>query len=390
MYRTVSDNCPQCGAPLPPGGPRLTCAYCGASLVRQEAPPEGETTGTSWGVRLKTIVCTDQQGIGIEAFRFLIPADWEFEGGVHWLLNNPGMPAVIAFRARNPQGLESLEVFPNISCFWTNNPMTQMLFPIGSLYFGNEVRPPMPALQALRELVIPRYRGGVPGLQIVAQEHLPDLPRALQAQSPAAPSVPVQTDGARVRIRYQVGGQEVEEDIFGVVEITGFSAPTMMGVTQTLFWMVEYLFSFRAPAGHLDRLGDLFQGIVRSFRLNPEWFGRYLQVSQFLIRNQIQQIRHVGEISRIVSQNSSQISDMMMDTYYRRQETMDRLAEQFSQTIRGVDAYYDPFAGQGVELPGGYRYAWATPLGEYILTDDPNFNPNIGSTQTWERMERKA
>jgi hypothetical protein len=310
MPRTISDNCPQCGAPLPPGGPRLTCAYCGAPLVRQEAPPEGEATGTSWGVRLKTVVCIDRQGIGIEAFRFLIPAEWEFEGGVHWLLNNPGMPAVIAFRAYNPQGLEALEVFPNISCTWTNNPMVQMMFPI--------------------------------------------------------------------------------EDIFGVVEVTGFSMPTMMGMVQTLFWMAEYLFSFRAPAGHLDRLGDLFNGIVRSFRLNPEWFGRYLQVSQFLIQNQIQQIRHVGEISRIVSQTSSQISDMMMDTYYRRQETMDRLAEQFSQTIRGVDDYYDPFAGQGIELPGGYRYAWATPLGEYILTDDPNFNPNIGSTQTWERMERKT
>ncbi len=43
-----------------------------------------------------------------------------------------------------------------------------------------------------------------------------------------------------------------------------------------------------------------------------------------------------------------------------------------------------------MELPGGYRYAWAALLGEYILTDAPHFNPNIGSTQMWERMERKS
>jgi len=106
-----------------------------------------------------------------------------------------------------------------------------------------------------------------------------------------------------------------------------------------------------------------------------------LQVSQFLIQNQIQRIRHVGEISRIINQTSHQISDIMLDAYYQRQQTMDHLAEQFNQAIRGVDEYHHPFAGQGVELSGGYRYAWSNPLGEDIVTDDPDFNPNIGSSQ---------
>jgi hypothetical protein len=48
-------------------------------------------------MRFKAFSCVDTQGIGCEAFRLLIPAGWEFSGGVHWLLNNPGMPAVIAF-----------------------------------------------------------------------------------------------------------------------------------------------------------------------------------------------------------------------------------------------------------------------------------------------------
>jgi hypothetical protein len=49
----------------------------------------------------------------------------------------------------------------------------------------------------------------------------------------------------------------------------------------------------------------------------------------------------------------------------------------------GAKLYYDPNTGQNVELPSGYTQAWSTPLGEYILSDDPNFNPNIGSNQTW-------
>lgn len=64
-----------------------------------------------------------------------------------------------------------------------------------------------------------------------------------------------------------------------------------------------------------------------------------------------------------------------------------RVDENFSQPILGMDPYFDPNTGQNVELPGGYTQAWSTPLGEYILSDAPNFNPNIGSTQTWTQLE---
>ena len=388
MSNIISEQCPQCGASLPPGGgQRIVCAYCGSTLVRRGEV--GASTTPGWGVHYKTITCVDQQGIGIEAFRMLIPAGWEFEGGVHWLLNNPGMPAVVACRAFNPHGAEAFEIFPNISCYWTNNQMVTMMFPIGSLYFGNEVRPPLPALQALQQLVVPRYRGQMPGLQIVQQEHLPDLPQAVRAGTPSAPGPVPQADGARLRLRYRQGEKEIEEDLFGVVELTRVAMPMLMGAQEHIYWMADYLFSFRAEAGHLERLSDQFMAVVRSFRLNPQWFGRYLQVSQFLIQNQIQQIQHIGQLSRIISQTSDQISDMMMESYYQRQATMDRLATQFSQAIRGVDEYHNPFEGRGVELPGGYRHAWANALGEYILTDDPNFNPNLGSTVTWEPMQRE-
>ena len=388
----VPDRCPQCGGNLPPTDEeRVTCAYCGSSLIRLKPPARrkrgtGEAGG-AWGVRFRTINCVDGQGIGVEAFRMLIPADWQFEGGVRWVMNNPGAPAAIAFRAYNPQGKEAFEVFPNINCYWTNNPMITTMYPIGGLYFGNEVRPPMPALQALLELVVPRHRGQMPGLEVIQQEQLPNLAQQIRAdiQSPVPQTQPSMSDGARVRLRYG----EVEEDVFGVVELVQISMPMMMGMVEHIYWAAEYLMAFRAQAGQLDNLGDTFKAITRSFRLNPEWYSRYMQVSQYLIQNQIQQIQHVGQLSRIISQTSSQISDMMMASYNQRQQTMDRLAEQFSQAIRGVDEYYDPFKGQGVELPGGYNYAWSNALGEYIVTDDPNFNPNVGSNVNWEAMERR-
>ena len=387
--RVVPDRCPQCGASLPPvDSERITCAYCGSSLIRQGASTDESPAG-AWGMRLKTISCVDQQGIGVEAFRLLIPADWEFEGGVQWVMNNPGRPAFITFRAYSPQGEEAFEAFPNIPCYWTNNPMVKMMFPMGSQYYGNEVRPPAPALQVLQEIVVPRYRGQMPGLQVVDQEHLPSLAKQLRASSPAAPSGATSLDGGRVRIRYRHGDRDIEEDVFGIVEVAQASTPMFMGMMENIFWVADYLFSFRSSAGQLDGLSDMFMALVRSFRLNPQWYARYMQVSQHLIQNQIQQIRHIGQISQIVSRTSDQISDMIMDSYNQRQDILDRLSTQFSQTIRGVDEYHDPFEGQGVELPGGYDRAWSNALGEYILTDDASFNPNIGSNLDWQAMERR-
>jgi len=384
----VTDCCPQCGGSLPPtGGDHLICEYCGSSLIRLSTGKRAEAQ--SWGVRLRTVSCIDHQGVGGEAFRLLIPADWTFQGGVQWLMNNPGLPAVIAFRAQNPQGAEAFEAFPNLPFYWTNNPMLTMTFPVGSLYYGNEVRPPGPALQVLREIVIPRFRSQMPDLQVVEQEHLPTLAAEMQASSPVAPTQLASADGARVRIRYQEGQGTVEEDVYGVVEVSQQPGPMIMGGVQHIFWMADYLFSFRALAGHLDRLSDVFTGMVRSFQLNPGWYSRHSQVSQTMIQNQIQQIHHVGQVSRMISQTSDQISDMVMDSYNERQRTLDRLSDQFSQAIRGVDEYHDPLGGQNVELPGGYRQAWANGLGEYIVTDDVGFNPNVGSTMNWEPMERQ-
>jgi hypothetical protein len=397
----VTDRCPQCGADLPlASGERISCAYCGSSLIRLQpgaqgarekaAGAEGAAEGAgSWGIRLKRVSCVDQQGIGIEAFQMLIPADWQFEGGVQWVMNNPGMPAVGAFRAYNPQGVEAFEAFPNLPFFWTNNPMVTMTFPPGSFYYGNEVRPPVSALQVLHEFVVPRHRGQMPGLQVIAREQLPQLAQQMRADDPSAGTGVTGSDGARVRIRYRLGDRDVEEDIFGVVEVTRVPMPLMMGMAENIFWMADYLFSFRAQAGQLDGLSDVFLAIVRSFRLNPQWYARYTQTSQYLIQNQIQQIHHIGQLSRIISQTSNQISDMMMDSYNQRQQTLDRLSDQFSQTIRGVDEYYDASAERNIELPGGYAHAWSNGLDEYILTNDANFDPNVGSTTNWDALKRR-
>ena len=59
-----------------------------------------------------------------------------------------------------------------------------------------------------------------------------------------------------------------------------------------------------------------------------------------------------------------------------------------TQAYRGVDTYIDPGSNRAVELPSGYGNVW-TNGSEYILSDSPGYNPNVGSNVVWQEMNRK-
>ncbi|MCB0586461.1 MAG: hypothetical protein KDD06_14215, partial [Phaeodactylibacter sp.] len=57
---------------------------------------------TSEVLKFKKVSYIDQTGTGLEAFSLLMPADWQFTGGITWMLDVPMMPARAAFRASDP------------------------------------------------------------------------------------------------------------------------------------------------------------------------------------------------------------------------------------------------------------------------------------------------
>lgn len=337
-------------------------------------------------LRLKRFSCVDRQGTGIEAFSMLIPADWQFSGGIRWILDNPSMPATAAFTVSRPGGSDVFEVFPNQAFYWTDNQMMLATIPAGGRYFGNEVRPPVGVVEALKQIVVPRFRGKAAGLRVVGEQLLPELAKALGAGA-QQPGVSTSASAAKLRLEYTEGGRRMEEEIYGVVETLTFQTRSMTGVHSNTMWYADCLFSFRSEKGKLGSRAKLFQTMASSFQVNPQWFSKYNQLVQLLIQRQIQHIQNIGQLSRMISQTHDQISREMMEAYNQRQAVYDRLSDDFSRHIRGVEEYQDPLQGKSVELPAGYTNVWANGNGEYILTEDPNFNPAVGSNLHWERIE---
>lgn len=376
-------KCPQCGANLHPGVEEyLVCQYCGSSLIWQHGAKETGKKAVR-GMRLIPSTCSDPQVTGLDIFRVLIPAGWQTRGGCRWLLDNPGMPATLSFQVWNPRGGEAFEIMPNLNFTWSSHPQNAE----GSRYFGAEVRPPAGIADAFLQYILPRYRSHYKNIQVSQVTPLPDLPRLVKSEAVVTPGA--STEGGKVRFHYSWQDYKFEEEMFAVVEVFRVPIPGIFGPTELIVWFIDYLFSFRAIAGRLDATADLFSAMLQSFRVNPEWSAAVKTIVQQLSRMQIERIHHIGQMGEIYASAGRQMREQNLNDWYARQSVYDRLAVDRSRAIRDVDGFLDPHREEVVELPSGYGHAWANNLGEYILTEDPNFNPNHESSQHWEPMPQQ-
>lgn len=369
----------------------LLMASCGNNQPASDQVLKGAIAADPGSIiKFKTFTYIDAQGTGGEAFRFLMPADWQFTGGISWVLDQPMMPATAAFQVNNPQGKEAFEAFANHCYFWTNNQLTMNLFPPGSRYFGSEVKAPVYALDALRDIILPDARRDVSNFRIIESKNLPELVQLLGAGQMGQGYVQSFADGAKIRFTYTEGGANMEEEIYGVVEGISIPIQSMYGTTNNILWYVDYIFSFKAKQGELEKHAKVFQTIVSSFRVNPQWQAKYSNFVEFLAQQQIQRIHNIGEFSRMLSQMSDQMRQENLAQYEARSNMYDRVSQNFGDYMLNINRYYDPYEGREVELPSGYNHVWANNRGEYILIDDPNFNPNVGSNLGWQPLKQSG
>jgi hypothetical protein len=73
----------------------------------------------------------------------------------------------------------------------------------------------------------------------------------------------------------------------------------------------------------------------------------------------------------------------------QRNASQDRKNVAVRENLGGVQTFANPFGtSPQVELPLTYKYYWTDRQGQYVGTNDPSANPNVGSTGEWRKMDR--
>lgn len=355
-------------------------------------------------MRMRIVRIMDAQGWGqpVEVARLLVPSDWKAEGGIQWTQDNARCPQNIVqarWRAVAPDGLTGFEILPQYGWVWSDDPMQQQTMrQSAASNMACDAVPVMNPADFLAQMVVPRVRQGA---RVVAAEPLRGLAQAEQRKLDATYAPMVQqglmrgarAEAGRVRVQHNIGGRPVEEWMSAT--ITTIAAPSAntaalmnggVGMTATNFSVMAYnVIGTWAPQGQLESRAKLFATMLASLKGNPQYSAA---VSAWLANiNRIQQ-QGAMDRQRIWREAQQSISSSIQQTYQQNQAVQDRMAEQFGQTIRGVETYVDPRSNERVELVGGYVGAWSNGKGEYILSDSPNFNPATELHEDWREMRR--
>jgi hypothetical protein len=334
------------------------------------APP---TSATPQGSLKFTRIGVKDPGINnIEAVSFLIPAGWKTEGGVQWFPDY-SILANLLMKVTDPQTGAQIEFLPAQNFTWLN----QMVVPMqpGTNYMGNILWQPIGDIPTfIKTFYAPQ---ALPQLQNARQVAVEDLPKIANEVAKTLGGAGT-AKSARVRYEYQRNGQLWEEDVF----ITLTYYPWQLGT----LWSVNSAYAFRAPKGQLDTIKPLMTTTISTIRLSQEWYGGYMYVQKLFNDRMNQSIRNARAISDTITRNSEEIRQMFADSYKQRSESQDRISQNFSEYIRGVETYNDPYGGHPVQLPSGYNDAWVNARGEYLLSNQAGFDPNVGDTTEWRRM----
>ncbi|MEO8878836.1 MAG: hypothetical protein ABI446_00400 [Gemmatimonadaceae bacterium] len=354
--------------------------------------------------RMHWVRLMDQYGFGqpVEVLRILAPVGWKMEGGVRWAASGCTSNMVsLSMRVVSPDGTMAFELFTPYTWQWNDDPMAQQTGrqaeQMNAAIRPCAMRPIVNAQGYLRQAVIPAYRRGArfeQGMPMPQATQAQDasLRQQLAQQIQAGLASGTKADAGRVVIAYEVNGQPVEESLTAVVDMIVRQAMSPsaamqggMGKVNSYTLTAGSIFGMRTPAGEQERRAPLFSTMIASLRPNLNWVNAYQQI-QMNIGNAEQ----VEVAKRIAIQNETNhaVSAMITQQYQETQRVQDGLADSFSQSQRGVEHFIDPSSRERVELSAGYRQAWSNGNGEYILSDDVNFNPSVSLHENWTQLNR--
>lgn len=349
---------------------------------------------------------------------FEVPSDWRVSSGLHWVFgqvvdpaNDFAYPVNMWARAEDPNGDAALERFPEMNFY--HLPQAMFSSGLGGVFsslmgqavqqnrlFGATSSPPMAGAEAVVKFLLPRCRAGLPDLRVIGQFD----PREYTALLPTNPAMHPEPVG--LRIEYSAHGKQYEEEICAIKtqwDVQNFGGMGMMVQTN---WQISMSAGLRAVKGTLAQRRPELMRILASARPNPKWVAFYQNVLQQLQQSfdaYIQQgydaIAAAGAVSKQISANNDAMlgqfeqqrqAERAQWDHARRnaaQQEERSVADKFSDYIRGVNTYEDPQGGH-VQHSNDASILWKSSSGRYLGSSDTSFDPNVGSTETWEKLRR--
>ncbi len=356
----TTPNAPAAANPLDTNGKKDTANPLDSGVKKDAASSDSQ-------MRFETYVLQDDpRGIGGEVARWLIPAGWKVDGGMIWDLSN-NYPAQVNIRIYDPNSLAAFGTYPAMYFCWSAD---NRAFPQGTKYGGELVEPPVKdQFEALTKVVLPTVRHDLVQARIVETEKLPKLSQLIFNNLPPGPHAQSLISSGRARFEYDVKGQPVVEDFYIVYR---------QDVNPRLrfeSWYVENLTSVRGPKDQIDKLREMHDVMLRSAIPNLAWYSDYSKLVIGRFKQETIAALRAGAAAKAQADRAHAVSDAEREQYEKYQQNQDNISEARAETMRGETPYLNS-DGSRVVLPSEYGHAFSDGNGQFIVSNDPNYNPN--------------
>lgn len=298
------------------------------------------------------------------ALTFLAPSGWQAEGFVEWQPQWSRL-AQLHTRVVDPGTGLTVHWLPIQDFIWFQPP-AGLEVPLGGNYQGKAFVPPItdPA-EFVNAFWLPGPLAHLAGATLVRVDPLQPVADELVRQFGG----PAQAAAYRMRYAYTVDGQPWEEDVtFALL----YSSPNT-GVTS---WYVNFATTARAPQGELDRNAGLVSTIIAGRITTPEWEAIYRLTQALFTQGIQQQMADTVAFGNLLAQYRAESQALQQQVTAERQASQDRIADLRGEILLGVQSFVNPNDGSIVQLPTSWNQYYVNAQGQYVVTNQPGFDPN--------------
>jgi len=341
---------------------------------------------------MKRVQIIDQAaGQGRPAYSLMIPTTWQFKGWVNVGVAEGGCFAdwfLVVGDAKSADGSVEFQMLPQYTWQYADDPAVRRQMEQRTQMDARSgmkpcpVRAPVSAGDFLRDDLVPKI---LKGKTIVSTEPFPQLEQMTRHRlglAPAGAADGVRTDAARVRVAStDDGGRPVEEWLTAVIVVRTIPG----GGRGSLYdWHAYNVLFLHAPKGQLDSNDRLFKLIASTIEPDPQWQAWSNGVIAKLYQTKQQEM---AKQSAMIAQFQAHVAQTINGVVANRERGAYNAAFGEDQVVRGVQTFRDPTTGATFELSNQYDHAWLNGSNEYVMSDDPSFNPNGALTGNWTQLQ---
>ncbi len=388
----------QAQAQSPAQGPSQSPSASQSQTPGQKLPaPSPVTAGTTAPstadhyFRMKRVQIEDKGNNVPAAVDVMIPTTWQLQGTISAMGGMGGCFAdleSVAIHAQSADGSIVFEGKPDFTYQYADDPNTARTMTQEGQAFAKAnikpcpVLPPQRAADFLRKQILAKYYAD---RRVVSVEPYPDFNQLLRQRlglslKDTGNQGPIRTDAARARVEYDRDGRTYEEWI----TVAEWMRLYPSGRGNVYDGHAVMMMSFSAPKGQLDGNERLFKLIAFNISHEPQWDALINPMIAKLYRQQ--QIEEAKR-SQMIAQFQQHVADTVNEVTANSMRGANQAAFGEDQIVRGVQTFRNPQTGQTFELSNLHDHAWLNGSNEYVMSDDPNFNPNRQLNGSWTTLQ---